>query len=63
MLLPMQHNADGCSYNVIHPFFMMKYAPNIHKISVKWKKTKDKEGHAKTHFSRKAGSEETSSEN
>jgi len=32
MLLRMQH--DGCSYNVIRPFSIIK---NIHQILVKWK--------------------------
>jgi len=32
ILLPMQHNADGCSYNVIHPFSMMKYTTNISEM-------------------------------
>jgi len=29
MLLLMPHNADGCSCNVIQPFSIMKYTPNI----------------------------------
>jgi len=32
MLLLMQHTADGCSYNVIQPFSIMKYTPNISEM-------------------------------
>jgi hypothetical protein len=28
----MQHKADGCSYNAIHPFSIMKYTPNISEM-------------------------------
>jgi hypothetical protein len=31
-LLRMQHNADGCSYNVTYPFSIMTYTPNISEM-------------------------------